>query len=278
MQARLPRRTGCDEPEKLPTGRDEILVRVQACGLNHGDHALNAAVMSQPFTPAAPYISGMDAAGTVIAAGDGVTRFHVGDDVFGHFQAESWALVPTPCARTTADGPHVERRPEGLDPLAAAALAEGGLIAKTILRAADIQPGHTALVIGATTRTGTVLIPLLAEAGAHVIAAATPADEDHVRALGASQTTPYSATDPLADALASHPDIDLFVDLITFGEPYFITATAGNGTIVTDLPVTYKPGIPRIAIAPEPGDLATLAQRALDGHQPVDLAHVYRLE
>jgi NADPH2:quinone reductase len=260
-------------------GPAEILVRVQACGLNDLDHALGTGAMSQLPANGAPCISGMGAAGTVIAAGDGVTRFAVGDEVFGHFTAGSWAWVQAPCARTTADGPHVERRPERLDPLAAVALAEGGLTAKTILRAAELRPGQTALVIGATSRAGTVLVALLAEAGAHVIAGAMPDEDDYVRSLGVADTIEYATAKPVGDALASHPDVDLFVDLVSLGEPYFITAAAPyGGTIVTALPLADEPGIPRIAISAEPGDLAALAQRALERSRPVEIAPVYQLD
>jgi NADPH:quinone reductase-like Zn-dependent oxidoreductase len=245
---------------------------VQACRLNHVDDALAGAI-SEPSAHGAPYIYGMGAAGTVIAAGDRVTRFAVGDEVFGHFLAESWAWVQAACARTTADGPHVERRPEGLDPLAAATLAEGGLTAKTILRAADLRPGQTALVIGATSRSGAVLVPLFAEAGAHVIAGTTPEDDEYVRSLGAAETFEYTTDHPVADALASHPDVDLLVDLVSFAQPYFITAAAFNGTFVSALPRGDEPGIPHIGISAEPGDLAALAQRALAAHRPVGSAH-----
>jgi NADPH:quinone reductase-like Zn-dependent oxidoreductase len=223
----------------------------------------------------------ISAAGTVIAAGDRVTRFALGDHVFGQFRAETWASARAACARTTADGPHVEHRPDRLDALAAVALAEGALIAKTILRAAGLRPGQTALVIGATSRAGTVLIPVLAEAGAYVIAGSTPDDEDYIRSLGAAETIPYTTANPVTDALSSHPDVDLFIDLLSFGEPYFITARAPHGTIVTALPGPHQPGIPRIAISAEstaPGDLAALAQRALRDRRPAELAHVYRLE
>jgi NADPH2:quinone reductase len=269
---RAPKHLGDDDEQRSPTGPGEILVRVEACGLNYVDPARCAGTMSQPSAHGGQSICGMDAAGTVIAAGDRVMRFAVGDEVFGHFLAESWAWVHSPCARTTADGPHVERRPEGLDPLEAAALAEGGLTAKTILRAAELRPGHTALVIGATSRVGTVLVPLLAEAGAHVIAGATPEDDHYVRSLGAADTFEYTTASPVADALVAHPDVDLFVDLVSFSEPYFITAGAPHGTIVSALPRVDEPGIPRIGVSAEPGDLAALAERALDWRQPVETA------
>jgi NADPH2:quinone reductase len=263
------------EPSSRP-GPGEIFVRVQACGLNHVDHALRTGAMPQPSAHGAPLMGGIGAAGTVIATGDRVTRFVVGDEVFGHFVAEAWAWVQAPCARTSADGPHVEHRPEGLDPVAAAALVDGGLTAKTILRAAELRPGQTALVIGATFRAGTVLVPLLADAGAHVIAGATADEADYVRSLGAADTIEYPTADPVADALAA-TDVDLLVDLVSFGEPYFITAAASHGTIVTALPGADEPGIPRIGISAEPGDLAALAQHALHG-RPVEFAHVYRLQ
>jgi NADPH:quinone reductase-like Zn-dependent oxidoreductase len=137
--------------------------------------------------------------------------------------------------------------PEGLDPLAAAGLDKARLTAKTILRAAELRPGQSALVIGATCRTGTVLLPLLVEAGARVIASATPDDDDYVRSLGAAETIEHTTADPLADALASSPDVDLLVDLVTFGEPYFITATASHGTIVAPLRDSDEIGLPRIS-------------------------------
>jgi NADPH:quinone reductase-like Zn-dependent oxidoreductase len=269
---RLPEHRGDAEGQPSPTGPGEILVRLQACGLNYVDDAVHSGAASQSTGGGAPCICGIDAAGTVISAGDRVMRFAVGDEVFGHFLTESWAWVQTPCARTTADGPHVERLPEGLDPLAATAIAEGGLTAKTILRAASVRSGDTALVIGATSRTGTVLVPLLAEAGAYVIAGATPEDDGYVRSLGAAETIQCTTANPVADLLTSLPNVNVFVDLVSFGEPYFITAGAPHGTIVTALPRAYEPGIPRIGISAEPGDLAALAQRALDRRQPVDVA------
>ena len=269
---RPPEHLGGDDTQPSPPAPGEIIVRVLACGMDHVD-PLDTDATPDLSRRAARYRCGMDAAGTVIGAGDRVTRFAVGDEVFGHFPAESWAWVQAACARTTADGPHVERRPEGLDPLAAAALADGGLTAKTIVRAAELRPGQTALVIGATSRAGTMLLPLLAEAGVHVIAGTTPDDDDHVRSLGATETVEYTTADPGADALASHPDVDLLVDLVSFAEPYFISAGAPHGTIVTAGHGARRPGIPRIGISAEPGDLAALAQRALrrDHHGPQTL-------
>jgi NADPH2:quinone reductase len=255
---------GGDDGRGSAPGPGEILIRVQARGLNHVDPALSTGAVSQRCARDALPIC-LDAAGTVIATGDRATRFAVGDEVFGHFFADSWAWVEGSCGRTAADGPHVELRPEGLEPLAAAALAHNGLTAKTILRAADLRPGQTALVIGATCRTGAILLSLLAEAGAHVIDSATDAVQ-------------YTTGDPVVEALTAHPDLDLLVDLVSFGEPYFISAAARRAAIVSALPRPDGPGVPRIGISAEPGDLAALAQRAPDERQPVDIAPIHPLE
>jgi NADPH2:quinone reductase len=256
---------GAGARQASPAGPGEILVRLEACGLSRVDHALSTGMCP------------MDAAGTVIAAGDGVSRFGVGDEVFGHFPAASWAWAEVPCARIAAEGPHVERRPGGLDPLAAVALAEAGLTAKTIIRAAGLAAGQSVLVIGATCRAGTVLVALLSEAGARVIAGATPQDDAYVRSLGAAATIGWAVGDPVAEGLACDLEVDLLIDLVSFDEPYFITAGALHGTIVTATPGAGEPGIPRIEISAQPGDLAALAQHALDRRQPVEIAHVYRL-
>jgi NADPH:quinone reductase-like Zn-dependent oxidoreductase len=263
----------CADAQPSQTRPGELLVRLQADSMSRVERALSTGAVSQLSGRGAPYIGGMDAAGTVIATGGRVTRFAVGDEVFGHLPAESWSWVQAPCVRTSAHGPHIELRPEGLDPLAAAALAGAGLTATTLVRAAEPRPGDTAVLIGATSTTGTVLVPLLTEAGVHVIAGATPEDDAYVRSLGAAETFEYASADPVADALASHPDVDLLVDLVGFDEPYFVKAAAPNGALVTALAGAPERGIgiPRIGISAEPGDLAALAQRALEGRQPVEI-------
>lgn len=262
---RRPKRLGGDDRQPSAPGRGEILVRVQACDLSNVDPALSTGATPRRVARGARGVCGLDAAGTVIATGDRVTRFAAGDEVFGHFTTESGAWAEAPLVRAGADGPNVELRPEALDPLAAAALARSGLTAKTILRAAELEPDQTALVIGATSGTGTMLLSLLDEAGAKVIDTA-------------NDTTESTTGDPVVDALTFHPDLDLLVDLVSWGEPYFITATATQGTIVSARRPPDGPGVRRIGISAERGDLATLAKRALEDRQPVDTAHVQRLE
>jgi NADPH2:quinone reductase len=245
-------------------GPGELVVRPRPCVLSGVHLALVAGTAGPGRLPSdGAHLGALGDAGTVIAIGDGVTRFAVCDEVFGQLRAPGRAWAPY--VLTDADGPHVERRPDALEPGAAAALVEGGLTAKTIVRAAGVEPGQTALVIGTAGRVGLVLVPLLVEAGVSVIATAAPGDAEYVRALGVAETI---ADGDVMEVIADHPDVDLLVDLVGFPEPYFTTARAvpSSGTLVGPRGDArpHEPGLPHIQLSVEPGDLRDLAQRALD--------------
>jgi NADPH:quinone reductase-like Zn-dependent oxidoreductase len=274
VQDRPPRRLHAQRavrpPAPLTPAPGEIVVRRRPLALSGVHLALVAGTAGPGRLPSdGTHLGAVGDAGTVVATGKGVTRFAVGDEVFGRLRAPGAAW--TPYVLIDADGPHVEHRPYALEPGAAAALVEGGLTAKTIFRAAGVQAGQTALVIGATGRVGIVLVPLLVEAGVSVIATATPADAHYVRALGAAQTIVGGVAEAM-EALAHNPDVDLLVDLVNFADPYFAAARSVPvcGTLVGALPTSEADpwscefGIPRIQLSAEPGDLLELAQRALE--------------
>ena len=67
-----------DVPVPSP-GSGEVLVQVKACGVCHTD--LHAATGDWPVKPSLPFIPGHEAAGIVVALGDGVTERQIGDAV-----------------------------------------------------------------------------------------------------------------------------------------------------------------------------------------------------
>lgn len=154
---------------------------------------------------------GNDFAGTVSEVGAGVTAYRVGDEIFG--QAVPRALramagTNRPSLSTgslaeyavfEADTPFLAHRPSNLDIEQAAALPTTGLTARALIATANVQPGETVLVIGATGGVGTAVIPLLAAAKARVIATATTADAHILRALGAEKTIGYAEADYPSD-------------------------------------------------------------------------------
>ncbi|MGW9430387.1 NADP-dependent oxidoreductase [Streptomyces decoyicus] len=201
--------------EDLPIprpGPGQIQVRVEAAALNGCDLDLLSDQMAGVAPLEFPHVPGSDFAGTVTEVGEGVTRFAVGDDVFGtgfpRATGRFSAAFCSPLSLTTgalaeyavldADTPALTHRPPTLDAERAAALPISGLTAMPLLRAGQIQPGETVLVVGATGGVGSVLVPLLAAAKANVIAAAGAADEHHVRRLGANEVIDYLTADVVA--------------------------------------------------------------------------------
>ncbi len=100
-----------DEPQ---IGDDDVLIRVHAAGVQIGDwHVMTGQpylmrIMGFGFRAPKARVRGMDVAGTVAAVGQNVTRFQVGDEVFGtgdgsfaeYVRARANKLAPKPANLT----------------------------------------------------------------------------------------------------------------------------------------------------------------------------------
>jgi NADPH:quinone reductase-like Zn-dependent oxidoreductase len=131
-------------------------------------------------------------AGEVAAVGPGVTRFAVGDRVFGfddgRFGAHAEYKVlhqDRAVARIPADVPYE----------VAAASTEGGHYALCNIRAAGIGRGDRVLVHGATGAIGSAAVQLLVHLGADVVATSTTRDSALVASLGARRVVDHEHTD-----------------------------------------------------------------------------------
>jgi NADPH:quinone reductase-like Zn-dependent oxidoreductase len=189
------------------TGPGQILVRIAAASINPADVRLPSGEFRSSVPLAFPHVPGNDFAGTVSEIGAGVTAYQVGDEIFGQAvprALRSMAGTSRPSLSTgslaeyavfEADTPFLAHRPAGLDIEQAAALPTVGLIARALMATADVRPGETVLVVGATGGVGTAVIPLLAAGKARVIATATAADADLLRSLGARETIGYAESE-----------------------------------------------------------------------------------
>lgn len=192
-----------DVPVPRP-GPGQLQVRIAAASINPADVVLPSGAYRDTTPLEFPHVPGNDFAGTVTEVGEGVTAFAEGDEIFGQavpraLRAMAGANRPSlstgslaEYAVFEADTPLLAHRPRGLSAQDAAALATAGLTARALLATARTKPGETVLVVGATGGVGAALVPLLAAAGAQVIATATAADAELLRGLGAHTTIGYA--------------------------------------------------------------------------------------
>ena len=177
-----------DVPEPVP-GPDEVLVQVDAAGLN----LLDSKLRNGEFKPILPYktplILGHDLAGTVIQVGAQVRRFKAGDAVYarpGDFQIGAFAQ------RIAVRQGDLALKPANLTAEEAASIPLVGLTAwQVLVEVAQIKPGQKVLIHAGSGGVGTFAIQLAKHLGATVATTTSAANVDLVRSLGADVVIDY---------------------------------------------------------------------------------------
>ena len=174
----------------LPTVRDdEVLVQVRATTVNRTDCGFRggAPFFARAFTGLTrPRVTilGNEFAGQVERVGSAVTRFGVGDRVFGYDDTACGAHAQYLSIGETAS---LARIPESLTYAQAAPATEGSHYALTAILKADIRAGQRVLVNGATGAIGSAAVQLLASRGVQVTGVCGSAHRDLVLSLGADR-------------------------------------------------------------------------------------------
>jgi NADPH2:quinone reductase len=179
----------------------QLLVRVRAAGLNGPDiHQLKGRYPAPPGSP--PDIPGLELAGEVVAVGEGVRRFELGDRVMavvgGGGQAEL-AIVHERAAMPV---------PEELDWTTAGGVPEAFTTAHDALfTQAELTVGERVLVSGAAGGVGTAAVQLATMAGARVTATVRdPAAREQIGALGVNALEP--------EGFEEHGPFDVILELV----------------------------------------------------------------
>lgn len=182
------------ETRSVPVPRKgEILVKVAAAGVNRPDVMQRKGYYPPP--PGAPDIPGLEISGEVVALGEGVTRWALGDKLCAlvsgggyaeYCLAEEGAALPVPA---------------GLSMREAAALPETFYTVWTnVFDLAGLKAGESFLVHGGTSGIGTTAIQLAKAFGATVFATAGSAEKCEVcRTLGADLAIDYKTQDFVAE-------------------------------------------------------------------------------
>jgi NADPH:quinone reductase-like Zn-dependent oxidoreductase len=223
MRAAVYRRFGGPDTvrvEQVPrpsVGRDDVLIRVRASTVSAADHRarsrdvprglwLLAAFGIGAFRPKRRVL-GMDVAGVVEAVGADVTRFAPGDEVIAMLGARFGGHAEYARVR---QGDAIALKPRSMTFEDAVTLVFGGLTARGFLKQADLAPGATVLVNGASGAVGTAAVQLAKHAGAHVTGVCRGTNRELVTSLGADRVLDYTTDDFTAEAAT----YDVIVDCV----------------------------------------------------------------
>jgi NADPH:quinone reductase-like Zn-dependent oxidoreductase len=169
----------------------EVLVRVHAAGVNPVDAKTRRGQGVAGRLGALPIAVGWDISGVVEAIASDVTRFAVGDEVYGmpRFPAQAAAYAQY----VSAPAVDLARKPPSVSHVEAAALPLAALTAWQAFDAANLQAGQRVLVHAGAGGVGHLAVQLAKARGAHVIATAGESNLDFVRGLGAMEVVDYRA-------------------------------------------------------------------------------------
>lgn len=180
-------------------GEGEVLVKVQATGLNAADRY---ALSGKPFIvrlmtggPRRPKhtILGADVAGVVAAVGPGVTQFQPGDAVYGDLSGVGSGGLAEYVSAPARVWAHL---PDGIPFEQAAAVPMAAVTALQALRdKGQLRPGQRVLIHGASGGVGTFAVQIAKALGAEVTAVCSPRNADTARALGADHVIDYTRDD-----------------------------------------------------------------------------------
>jgi NADPH:quinone reductase-like Zn-dependent oxidoreductase len=176
-------------------GEDDVLLRVRAASVHIGDwHVMTGLpyllrVVGFGFRAPKVRVRGMDVSGTIEAVGENVTRFQVGNEVFGTSNGSFAEYAATP-EDTLA------LKPTNLTFEQAAAVPTSAVAALQALRdAGGIKAGQQVLLVGASGGVGLFAVQIAKSFGAEVTGVCSTTNVDVVRSVGADHVIDYTQED-----------------------------------------------------------------------------------
>lgn len=206
--------TVVERPVPVP-GPGEVLIRVHAAGVNRPDILQRMGLY--PMPPGAPTIMGLEAAGEIVATGDGVTQLAIGDPVTALVAGGAYAdYVAAPAAQCLPV-------PPGMRFAEAATLPETWFtIWANLHDLAGAKAGETLLVHGGTSGIGVTAIDFARIEGLDIITtSSTDAKCRAALGLGATHAINYNNGDfaPIVRQLTGGRGVDVVLDMV--GGEYF---------------------------------------------------------
>ena len=209
---------------------NDVLIQVKAVGVNPIDMKIRMGLMKEIRPVEMPFIPGGEAAGIIVAVGEGVSKFKVGDEVI----ALTWKNAYAEYA--TANENFVLLKPEGLSFEEGASIVVNiGTSQSVLFTEGKLEKGQKVLIQGGAGAVGGAMVQMAKAAGAYVIATASGNGVALAKSLGADEVIDYK----LQDVSIIAKDVDLVAD------------TAGGETQAKLFKV-LKPGGKLLSIAMPP--------------------------
>ena len=156
------------EVERPVPGRGQLLIAVEAAGINPGEGKIREGLLHDRFPATFPSGEGSDLAGVVDGVGEGVEEFGRGDEVIG------WTDNRASHAESVVvEAEHATRRPAGVPWEVAGSLFVAGCTAYATVRAVAARAGDVLVVSGAAGGVGGIAVQLARLKGATVIGLAS---------------------------------------------------------------------------------------------------------
>lgn len=276
-----------DVPRPTPA-RGEVLIEVVATSINLSDWE---GLRGSPgyariggMTRPARKILGSDVAGRVVAVGDGVSRFAVGDEVFGDNLAHMGGFAEYVVAPESA----LALKPPELSFAEASTIPQAGAIASQA--AALAAPGSRMLINGAGGGSGSFMVQLAKAKGVHVTAVDNAGKLDFLRVLGAEEVIDYRRDD-----FTRAGRYDLIVDLVAYRSVFAYRRALATGGRCVVVGGTSRTVLRMVTIGPLLGMLtgahlgllivrqgpvgfASVAELCTRGEVGIHIDRVFRLE
>lgn len=218
------------EVERPTPQKGEILIKTKYVGVNPMDAIVrsNEQLLTYFLGEKRPAILGWDVSGDVVAIGEAVTDFNIGDAVFtcvlGGGYAEYVIVKPE----------HTVHKPKNISYQEAAAVPIAAIPAwEAVAKIAQVKQGDKVLIHAGSGGVGHFAIQIAKSYGAYVIATSSAKNRDFVLSLGADRHIDYQ-TENFYDVLS---DIDTVFDTIGFEtREHSFEVLKKGGTLVSIIP------------------------------------------
>lgn len=270
-----------DLPDPRALAGDEVLIAVEAAGIGNWDEIVRTGGWDVGRTP--PLALGVEAAGTIVAIGPGVTRFGVGEEVLTHplplREQGTWA------EKLIASIDVIAPKPAEVSWAAAGAFPVPALTADQVLsEALNVREGDSLLVHGAGGVTGSLLVELASVRGVDVVATAGPLSLDRLRGLGAREVFDYQdiSWPEQVRRMTGGAGVRAAANAAPGGAKAALQTVADGGrlaTITSDPPPEERGiSVANVYVHPDGTQLAVLASLLGHGRLTISVAASYRIE